>query len=70
MKTTITLLLLLGTSSAFADTTALTYDPAGNIVSRTTSQGVTNYSYDALNRLISESGPAKTQGFTYDADGN
>ncbi|WP_283745174.1 RHS repeat-associated core domain-containing protein [Sideroxydans sp. CL21] len=65
-------LLLSGltTSCAYADTSALTYDPAGNILSRTSPVGTTTYTYDALNRLVSETGPAGTQGYAYDANGN
>jgi len=59
----------LGAPSAWADT-SLQYDAAGNVIQRTTAQGSTRYSYDALNRLSGEAGPAKTQSFSYDANGN
>lgn len=59
----LSLLLVL---PAHAETIAYQHDNNGNITQR----GTTTYIYDALNRLVSESGPAKTQNFTYDANGN
>ncbi|TCV77548.1 YD repeat-containing protein, partial [Sulfurirhabdus autotrophica] len=63
-------LLLLGHPGAQAETASLQLDNNGNITQRSTSRGTTTYTYDALNRLDTESGPAKTQTFKYDADGN
>ena len=54
---------------AQADET-LTYDANGNIQSRTLPGGTTQYGYDDLDRLTSETGPAKTQSITYDANDN
>ena len=62
-------LLCLG-SLAQAETTRLQFDPNGNVTQRSTPQGTTTYGYDALNRLQSESGPAKTQSFSYDPNSN
>jgi RHS repeat-associated protein len=65
-------LLAFGLSTfapAHADET-LTYDPNGNIVSRTVPGGTTTYDYDDLDRLKSEAGPARTQTLTWDANGN
>ena len=68
----LSVLLLSGliSQSVQADTTALAYDPAGNITSRTSPLGTTTYTYDALNRLGSEAGPAGIQSYAYDANGN
>lgn len=65
-------LLLAGltTSSAFAATATLTYDPVGNIASRTTARGTTTYTYDAINRLTAESGPLGNFNYSYDANGS
>ncbi|MDX1914886.1 MAG: RHS repeat-associated core domain-containing protein [Methylophilus sp.] len=59
-------------SPANADTPSATldYDANQNIITRTTPLGTTTYTYDDLNRLNSESGPAKTQSFNYDANAN
>ena len=48
----------------------LTYDANGNIQSRTLPGGTTQYGYDDLDRLTSETGPAKTQSLTYDPNDN
>ena len=67
------LLLLLGCVLAapiFADTTAPQYDPNGNMTSRSTSLGTTDYTYDALDRLKTEFGPGVDQSFGYDGNGN
>lgn len=61
------LLILPGYSHA--DET-LTYDPNGNIVTRTVPGGTTTYDYDDLDRLKSEAGPPKTQTLTWDPNGN
>jgi len=58
-----------------AETAALQHDNNGNITQRTVTNGATTqtttYTYDALNRLTGESGPAKTQPLiTYDENGN
>lgn len=63
-------LLLLTTSATYAETVSLQHDNHGNFTQRSTIFGTTTYTYDARDRLISESGPAKTQSFTYDANGN
>lgn len=62
--------LIFSPLPAHAETAALQYDNNGNIIQRTTPQGTTTYTYDPLNRLKSEAGPAKTQSFTYDENGN
>jgi len=61
---------LLGASPAALADEALTYDPNGNIQTRTLPGGATTYGYDALDRLTSETGPAKTQILTYDPNAN
>lgn len=68
----LTLLWLGGlfTAPALADTTVPHYDPNGNITSRTTSLGTTDYTYDALDRLKTEFGPGVDQTFNYDGNGN
>ena len=67
----LTVLLLQGLPfTAWADNATRQYDAAGNIQQRTTPLGATTYTYDALNRLINEAGPAKTQSFSYDPNGN
>ncbi|BAN33961.1 hypothetical protein SCD_n00112 [Sulfuricella denitrificans skB26] len=68
-------LLLLGQTTAQAETASLVHDDFGNITQRTvnpgtTGQATTTYGYDALNRLNTEAGPAQTQTISYDADGN
>lgn len=67
--TTLLVLPLVSTPPAQADET-LTHDPNGNIQTRTLPSGTTTYGYDALDRLTSETGPAKTQALTYDPNGN
>jgi len=64
----LTLFVLLSTP-AQADET-LSYDANGNVETRTLPGGTTTYGYDDLNRVNSESGPAKTQSLTYDANDN
>ncbi|GBL45309.1 PKD domain protein [Sulfuriferula multivorans] len=59
----------LGAPTAWADA-SLQYDAAGNVIQRSTALGATTYTYDAMDRLNSEAGPAKTQSFSYDANGN
>ncbi|TCV77495.1 YD repeat-containing protein, partial [Sulfurirhabdus autotrophica] len=64
-------LLLLCHLSAQAETASLQLDNNGNITQRSNSQGTTTYSYDALNRLETETiQGGNTQTFKYDADGN
>lgn len=61
-------------SLAHAETAALQHDNNGNITQRSVTNGTTTqtttYTYDPLNRLTGESGPAKTQTITYDENGN
>jgi len=67
------LLLWLGgplAAPVLADTTAPRYDPNGNLASRTTALGTTDYTYDALDRLKTEFGPGVDQTFNYDPNGN
>lgn len=46
------------------------YNAVGNVVERTTPLGTTSYGYDLLDRLKTEDGPAGTETFIYDANGN
>lgn len=64
--------LIFNPLSAQAETAALQHDNNGNITQRTISptQVTTTYTYDPLNRIKSEAGPAKSQNFDYDEDGN
>jgi len=58
---------------AFSDGTSVSYafDVDGNRTSRTSGQGATSYSYDALNRLTNESFPGgKANAYGYDAASN
>ncbi len=65
------------TEVAISNTTSLLvreryrYDSVGNLVGVTSSRdGVTNYTYDALDRLASVKGPGIDQQYAYDAAGN
>lgn len=49
---------------------ALSYDANGNILTRSLAGSTVTYSYDELDRLTGEAGPAKTQSFTYDPTHN
>jgi RHS repeat-associated protein len=73
MKTTIKMCLralciaaLFLAPLAHAETITYQHDNSGNITQR----GTTTFAYDALNRLIGEAGPAKTQTIAYDENGN
>jgi RHS repeat-associated protein len=75
MKPSITIrfalcLLLAGLAITPALADSLTYDPVGNVATRTTSFGTTTYTYDAVNRLTAESGPAGNFSYSYDANGS
>lgn len=48
------------------ETISYTYDPVGNRLAKTDSGGMTSYSYDGNDRLLSEGGNT----YTYDANGN
>ncbi|MFO0447125.1 MAG: hypothetical protein ACK52I_00290, partial [Pseudomonadota bacterium] len=61
---------LLPPPEALAFDTARRYDPAGNLIERTDPTGTTTYTYDRLDRLSSESGPARSQSFSLDPNGN
>ena len=61
---------LLATSPVALANETLTYDANGNVQTRTLSGGTTTYGYDALDRVVSEAGPAKTQSLTYDPNDN
>jgi RHS repeat-associated protein len=61
--------LLLTTPDARASDASYTYDVNGNILTRS-APDTTTYSYDALDRLTREQGPAVTQSFGYDGAGN
>ncbi|WP_244648221.1 RHS repeat-associated core domain-containing protein [Ruminiclostridium herbifermentans] len=53
------------------DSYSYTYDGANNQTSKTDSKGVTNYSYDSLNRLVKTTEPnGKETSYTYDGAGN
>jgi len=51
------------------DSQTLSYDPTGNLQTRTSTLGTLTYGYDDLNRLTSVTG-LQTQAFQYDANGN
>lgn len=60
---------------AQAETRSYQHDNSGNFTQCSVTIGnsapaITNYTYDALNRLQTESGPNKIQTITYDEDGN
>jgi YD repeat-containing protein len=55
--------------SARGSDATYTYDSTGNILTRS-APDTTTYSYDALDRFTREQGPALTQSFGYDANGN
>jgi RHS repeat-associated protein len=46
-----------------------TFDPNGNLLTRTDSTGLTTYAWDTRNQLIGINGPSVTATFTYDALG-
>ncbi len=60
---------LLYSSVAYAPI-SLQFDANGNLSQRIDGNGTTNYSYDALDRLATETGPLATQSLTYDSNGN
>jgi RHS repeat-associated protein len=64
------LVALSGVPFVAAAGETLGYDLKGNIVSRQSASGTTNFQYDSLDRLTDEQGPQATQGFTYDPNGN
>ena len=64
------LVALSGVPFVAAAGETLGYDLKGNIISRQSASGTTDYQYDSLDRLVNEQGPQATQGFTYDANGN
>ncbi len=47
-----------------------TYDPVGNMLSKTQNGTTTRYSYNAANQLISSAANGETTKYTYDANGN
>jgi RHS repeat-associated protein len=64
---------LLQTTSPDTGTTVYTYDAAGNVKTKTTASGtadavILNYSYDALNRLVSVTTPNVSDDITYTYD--
>ncbi|OQW85720.1 MAG: hypothetical protein BWK72_20860 [Rhodoferax ferrireducens] len=69
MPAVLCLSLLAGTAPTHASE-ALTYDANANVLSRTLPGGTTSYGYDPLDRLNSETGPAKTQTITLDGNDN
>jgi RHS repeat-associated protein len=48
----------------------LGYDANGNVVSKTTPAGVTSFTYDPLDRIDPEAGPAGARNHDFDAGGN
>ena len=68
---------LIAETQPASGTTSLTYDPAGNLATRTTTAGVATYGYDAANELtaITYSSPATgfpsaaNVAYAYNADG-
>ena len=59
-----------GPALATATVLQLEYDAVGNVKTLTTPKGASTYQYNALNRLTNEAGPAGTQAFVYDGNGN
>jgi YD repeat-containing protein len=57
-------------SSAPGSVMDLSYDNVGNITSKTTGSGNSTYTYDSIYRLLGMVGPAKTESFAYDNNGN
>ena len=49
---------------------SLQYDANGNVSSKTTPSGTTAYTYDALDRLDTESGPAGSRNHDFDGNDN
>ncbi|UCV28790.1 hypothetical protein KI617_01375 [Ferribacterium limneticum] len=65
------LTLFLGTPpAAQAADLDLDYDANGNVISKTTASGTTNYTYDKLDRLDTEAGPPGNRDHAYDPNGN
>lgn len=59
-------MLTVHAEAADAPSLAFAFDAAGNL----SSDGTRGFSYDTLDRLVSESGPVVTQSFQYDANSN
>ncbi len=61
-----------GAADATQDLTAFTYNPRGDLVTRTDANGAaTQFQYDANRRLLQKTYPdGSTASFTYDANGN
>lgn len=73
-KLALCMAVLFSPLSVQAETDSLQHDNNGNVTQRSITIGATTptttYTYDALNRLTGESGPAKTQTIKYDETGN
>ena len=52
------------------ETISYTYDAFGNRLTKTDSTGVTNYTYDENDRLLTEEAPTYSNTYTYDDNGN
>ncbi len=61
---------LIYQSLGSADTRVYGYDPNGNLTQQQRLPAVSNYGYDRLDRLASETDTQTTLGYTYDGNGN
>mgnify|MGYP000445100749 CR=1 FL=1 len=64
------LMLAAGTPALNAADLDLNYDANGNVISKATPGGTTTFSYDPLDRIDLEAGPAGTRNHDFDANGN
>ncbi|HEY3299946.1 MAG TPA: RHS repeat-associated core domain-containing protein [Methylophilaceae bacterium] len=61
---------LITPQAAYATDLTIQYDPDGNPISKTTPSGTTNYTYDALDRLDTESGATGARNHDFDGNAN
>ena len=64
------ILALSNPAPTYAADLDLGYDPNGNISSKTTPSGTTSFTYDKIDRIDLEAGPAGTRDHDFDAGGN